>query len=59
MEQVFYKHPTQGFIKTIKKDSKNVIAQLENQGWFQCTSYNDPTPFKEVVKKTKKSKKKK
>ena len=39
-------------IKTIKKDSKNVIAQLENQGWFQCTSYNDPTPFKEVVKKT-------
>tara|TARA_R100000458_G_C8206251_1_gene195182 strand:+ start:556 stop:714 length:159 start_codon:yes stop_codon:yes gene_type:complete len=45
------KHPTQGFIKGVKDSSPDVIAQLESQGWYQCQSRSDATPYKAPAKK--------
>ena len=57
MSYKFMKHPTQGFIKGVKDASPDVIAQLESQGWYQCQSRSDTTPYKAPAKKAKKTKK--
>lgn len=58
-ENIFFKHPTQGFIKGIKPSAIKVIEQLETQGWFRCKGLKDATPYVEEKKTKKKSKKKK
>ena len=54
---MFMKHPTQGFIKEIKEDATQVVAQLETHGWFRCQGKSDATPYKKPAtkKKAKKS----
>ncbi len=57
MSYIFMKHPMQGFIKGVKKDSPDIILQLKSQGWYQCQDRNDATPYKAPVKKKSKAKK--
>ena len=52
------KHPTQGFIKSVKEESAEVIKQLETQGWYRCQDRNDSTAYKAPAKKKKTAKKK-
>jgi len=56
-ENVFLKHPTQGFIKGVKASAISVIEQLKNQGWFRCNGLKDATPYVEKKKTKKKTKK--
>ena len=55
----YMKHPTQGFVKSVKDSSPSVIKQLESQGWYRCQERNDTTPHKAPAKKTTKKKAKK
>ena len=58
MAYYYMKHPTQGFIKSVKEESADVIKQLETQGWYRCQDRNDSTAYKAPTKKKKTTKKK-